>query len=684
MGIASAPTRVAADANETSETSPNARAAASLTVGRYSTCAITNIGAVKCWGTDRVGGSNLTPKQVPTLTSGVIALTSTTASECALLDTGAVKCWGYGGLGFLGDRGTQSTFTPVSVVDLTSGVKAIAGGENHICALMTSGKVRCWGSNGGWQLGVPGVGQQWTQYVVEIANLAGVTAIAAGGQHTCALMNTGTVKCWGTNSYGEIGNDTNNNSFSTPVDVSNLSGVVAITAGSNHTCALKSNGQAYCWGRNYNSQLGIASDGYYNRQVPTLVTVTTGQIAAISAGYIHTCALLTTGAVKCWGPNWIDGRLGDGNVTGAIAVSAGSSHTCAVLASGAVKCWGANDAGELGNGTTTASYSAVQVTGLTDNVGVTTTTTTTTVPPTTTTVVPTTTTTVPPTTTTTTTTVVPTTTTTTVAPPTTQATSNTVVTTMPTPTPTSIASPPVNNVAATIPAPLSSISPAPISASSTTSTAPSAISTTTSASTTTTTTIPLTTEISKGDSTAIATALKKNPASETSVYINGIKTKAVVTRTTNNIVVTVAGTNTKLSATAPDGTSINITADGVLEIKQGSLISTATSGFAPYSAVESWCYSTPTKLGVEKTNGIGETQARYEITTQIPSGQHHLVVRGINSAGQSVTIGFAMRVIEDSLVTRIATSPVALIILLLALLFAIFIPSRLRRNDPMK
>lgn len=157
-----------------------------------------------------------------------------------------------------------------------------------------------------------------------------------------------------------------------------------------------------------------------------------------------------------------------------------------------------------------------------------------------------------------------------------------------------------------------------------------------------------------------------------------------MTRTTNNIVVTVAGTNTKLSATAPDGTSINITADGVLEIKHGSLVSTATSGFAPYSTVESWCYSTPTKLGEEKTNGMGETQARYEITTQIPSGQHHLVVRGLNSAGQSVTIGFAMRVIEDSLVTRIATSPVTLIILLLALLFAIFIPSRLRRNDPMK
>ena len=154
-----------------------------------------------------------------------------------------------------------------------------------------------------------------------------------------------------------------------------------------------------------------------------------------------------------------------------------------------------------------------------------------------------------------------------------------------------------------------------------------------------------------------------------------------MTRTATNIIVTVAGTNTRLSATAPDGTSINITSDGVLEVKHGSLVSTATSGFAAYSTVESWCYSTPTKLGTEKTNGVGETQARYEITTQIPSGQHHLVIRGTNSNNQTVTIGFAMRVAEESFMSKLATSPIVWVILLLALLLAIFIPSRLRRND---
>jgi hypothetical protein len=174
--------------------------------------------------------------------------------------------------------------------------------------------------------------------------------------------------------------------------------------------------------------------------------------------------------------------------------------------------------------------------------------------------------------------------------------------------------------------------------------------------------------------------MAKNPATETAVYINGKKTKATVTRTANNIIVTVVGTNTRLSATAPDGTSINITADGVLDVQHGSLVSTATSGFAPYSSVESWCYSTPTKLGTETTTGVGETQARYEITNQISSGSHHLVIRGTNSKNQSVTIAFAMRVAKDSLMSRFATSPVVWAILLLALLLALFIPSRLRRN----
>jgi hypothetical protein len=217
----------------------------------------------------------------------------------------------------------------------------------------------------------------------------------------------------------------------------------------------------------------------------------------------------------------------------------------------------------------------------------------------------------------------------------------------------------------------------PNSGDSTTSTSLLPVSTTT----TTTTTIPLTVEIANGSTKAIASAMSKDATGKAVIYLNGKKTEATVTREQDNITVTVAGTRTQLRATAPDGTSINITGDGVLVVKHGSHVSTATTGFAAYSSVESWCYSTPTKLGTEQSDEAGATTGRYLITDKIPSGKHHLVIRGTNSTGQSLTIGFAMRVTEDSLIVRFATSPFVWLILIVALLIALFIPGRIRHKE---
>lgn len=654
-------THVFADANETSASHTYASASASLTLGRFTTCAITNIGAVKCWGNNSVSGSKNVPTQVPTLTSGAIALASTDSTNCVLLDTGGVKCWGYNGTGLLGDLTTTSSATPVSVYGLTSGVKAISGGAEHICALLTVGTLQCWGSNNAYQLGNPAIGQRVIGYPTVVPNLSGVTAIAAGGYHTCALLDAGNLKCWGNNSQGQLGNDSVFDSQS-PTDVIKY-GVTftSVTAGDWHTCAISTSNKAYCWGKNYNSQLGLAEDANYGRRVPTMVTITTTNISAISAGDIHTCAVLTTGVVKCWGPNWIDGRLGDGSVTGAIAVSTGEHHSCAVLSTGAVKCWGENSSGELGNGTTTSTYSAVQATGLNDNVGV----------PTTTTVVPTTTTTIAPTTTTT----------TSVLPTTTQApttTSTVTTTTVASPTTTSPSS---TTTTATSPTPMVTTTLPPSGYPTTSTPAATSASSSTSTTSTTSTTVPLADGITSGNTKAIATAMSKDAAGKTVIYLNGNKTEATVARNRDNITVTVAGTHTQLSATAPDGTSINISADGVLVVKHGSYVSTATSGFSPYSSVESWCYSTPTKLGAEQTDEQGATRSRYLISDKIRTGKHHLVVRGINSSGQSLTIGFAMRITEDSFIVRFATSPFVWVILIFALLIALFIPGRLRQRN---
>ncbi len=253
-------------------------------------------------------------------------------------------------------------------ITVNSSVQAVAAGRYHTCALVNGG-VQCWGSNSNGQLGNDSTSE--SHVPVAVSGLAvGAQSLAPGGWHTCALVNDG-VKCWGMGAQGQLGNGSTADSL-VPVGVSGLtSGVQAIAAGFLHACALVDGG-VRCWGANYYGQLGNDSPG--DSSTPVDVQGLTSGAQAIAAGLIHTCAIVN-GGVQCWGNN-DSGQLGNNSTTGSPvpvavsglesgvrAIAAGGGHNCAIV-SGGTQCWGANSYGQLGNDSTTASPVPVAVSGL--------------------------------------------------------------------------------------------------------------------------------------------------------------------------------------------------------------------------------------------------------------------------------------------------------------------------------
>ena len=273
---------------------------------------------------------------------------------------------------------------------LAAGVVAVSAGDEHTCAVTTAGGVKCWGLNGGGQLGAqtselcPGTGLSsrvpCSPIPIDVVGLdTGVVAIAAGSSHTCALTASGGVKCWGSIVGGQLGDKTVIERV-TPEDVCEvfneikqectqmLSDVAAIEAGGGHTCALTTTGGVKCWGwyrLHEGNKMTATSD------TPVDVPGLTSSIAAIDTAFAHSCAVTTAGGVTCWGDDtsgW--GYLGELSTlqSGVAAITAGAAHTCALTTTGGVKCWGNNFFGQLGGGTPTGPLTGhptpVDVTGL--------------------------------------------------------------------------------------------------------------------------------------------------------------------------------------------------------------------------------------------------------------------------------------------------------------------------------
>jgi alpha-tubulin suppressor-like RCC1 family protein len=298
------------------------------------------------------------------------------AHSCALPATGGVACWGWNYWGQLGDGTTTNRATHTPVPGL-SGVVAISLGYGHSCALTTVGGVKCWGNNDYGQLG-DGTTTTRRNPVAVTGLASGVVAIAAGHLHSCALTSVGAVKCWGRNDSGQLGDGTTSTRLS-PVAVAHLSsGVIAVSAGTDYTCAVTSAGGAKCWGVNDSGQLGDGTD--WGRSTPVAVSGLSSGVVSVEAGWSHSCALTKAGAVKCWGSN-NSGQLGNGQPaasfvpvavsglsSGVVAITAGGSFGCALKGDGALWCWGENQYGQVGDRTITDRPTPVSVPGHTRGV----------------------------------------------------------------------------------------------------------------------------------------------------------------------------------------------------------------------------------------------------------------------------------------------------------------------------
>jgi len=340
------------------------------------TCVLYTDQSIRCTGQNsqgQVGNGTFTNVFEPAVASGTVSPVSIgTGLEhtCTLVGDGRMQCWGTNYTGQLGD-GTFGGFamTPQFVHNMSSAIKAIPGGF-FTCAMMPDRTMQCWGRNQDGQLG-NGDSTTDVGLPAPVLGLGAVSDFAAGGYHSCGLMADNTVRCWGRNVRGQVGDGTTDSPVTQPHQVSGMNAAVALSLGTYHSCALLQDASVQCWGENDQGQIG--APGLAFSSVPVTVNGIANAVS-VSSGFEHSCAVLSDGTVRCWGNNSF-GQLGNGSTANSAtpvqaagivaprAMALGIGHTCALMPDASVRCWGENDLGALGDGTATSSLTPVRMHG---------------------------------------------------------------------------------------------------------------------------------------------------------------------------------------------------------------------------------------------------------------------------------------------------------------------------------
>ena len=367
---------------------------AQVSAGTAHVCARMANGTVRCWGNDTYGQSGdgttggLNPIPVTVVgTNGSGQLTGVTSiaagayTTCALLSSKQVRCWGRNQSGALGNASTAAqSAVPVAVRAVTGNgplqnVTQLAGGFGHFCARLTTGQAVCWGDNSSRQLGDATTTPRSRPVRVKAPlgsgqpALANVRQVTVGAIHSCFVLTSGQARCVGNNSGGNLGDGTMTErqlpvAVRAPSGAGNLTGVTSMTAGAQHTCALLTSRQVRCWGANFTGQVGDGTNTLRMRPVIVRNVGGSGALATVTqldAGNYLTCARRSNGTAACWGTN-LRGQGGNGtqaspqltpvavSASGVGQVTAGSDHGCVRLSSGGVLCYGNNDFDQLGRG----------------------------------------------------------------------------------------------------------------------------------------------------------------------------------------------------------------------------------------------------------------------------------------------------------------------------------------------